>query len=131
MPGRPRRAATQPRWVAALLVVAALAMGAVGCGGGSSTTTSSASGSAAAPENVKIKGYAYDPNPVTVPVGTTVTWTNADPTEHTATASDGSFDTGTIKGNGATAKVTLDKPGTYDYICQFHQFMKGQVIVQG
>ena len=60
-----------------------------------------------------------------------MTWKNDDPTEHTATASDGSFDTGTIKGNGATAKVTLDKPGTYDYICQFHQFMKGQITVSG
>jgi plastocyanin len=78
-----------------------------------------------------VKGYAYDPETITVSVGTTVGWTNDDPTEHTATATDGSFDTGTIKGDGATAKVVLDKPGTYDYVCQFHQFMKGTVIVQG
>jgi plastocyanin len=32
---------------------------------------------------------AYAPNPVTIPVGGTVTWTNNDATTHTATASDG------------------------------------------
>lgn len=77
-----------------------------------------------------IKGYAYDPATITVSAGTTVSWTNDDPTEHTATAADGSFDTGTINGHGATARVVLDKPGTYDYMCEFHQFMRGTVIVQ-
>jgi plastocyanin len=112
-----------------LVVLAAASLAAAGCGGSSSSTTSTAA--SAASHDVVIKGYAYDPDPITVPVGTTVSWKNDDPTEHTATATDGSFDTGTIKGDGATAKVVLDKPGTYDYICQFHQFMKGQVIVQG
>jgi plastocyanin len=48
-------------------------------------------------DHVTIKGYAFHPNPITVPAGATVTWENDDSTQHTATASDGSFDTGTIR----------------------------------
>lgn len=51
-----------------------------------------------------------------------------DSASHTATAGS-DFDTGTLK-KGDTKTVTLDKPGSYSYICQFHAFMKGTVIVK-
>jgi plastocyanin len=100
-----------------------------GCGAGGFTS----SGAGAAPasnDQVTIKGYAFAPNPITVQAGSTVTWENDDSTEHTATASDGSFDTGTIQGHGATAKATVRQPGTYDYVCEFHPFMKGTITVE-
>ena len=46
---------------------------------------------------VAIADFAFDPETVTVDAGTKLTWTNDDEAPHTATADDGSFDTGTLK----------------------------------
>ena len=37
---------------------------------------------------VDIKDFTYVPDPVEIPVGATVTWTNSDTAPHTATAQD-------------------------------------------
>lgn len=63
-----------------------------------------------------------------VAAGATVTWTNNDSTAHTATASDGSWDTGNID-PGASASIVFDTPGTYTYICTYHPNMQGTIIV--
>ncbi len=79
---------------------------------------------------VTIKGFEYAPSPLTVEAGTKVTWKNDDSTGHTASATaSGGFDTGGIDA-GAAKAVTLDKPGTFDYICEFHPTMKGSVTVR-
>lgn len=78
---------------------------------------------------VAIVDFKYDPEPITVSAGTTVTWTNEDSAPHTATADDQSFDTGNL-GQGDEGEVTLDDPGEYSYFCVFHPFMKGTVIVE-
>src|ERR671915_99566 len=44
---------------------------------------------------------AYSPNPASVSGGSTLTWNNVDGTPHTATADDGSFDTGIINGGSS------------------------------
>ncbi len=54
-----------------------------------------------------------------VPAGSTVTWTNAGNARHSATADDGSFDTGLI-GSGEQASITFDTPGVYNYFCILH-----------
>lgn len=77
---------------------------------------------AAAPEPVTIEmaNFAYVPNEITVAAGTAVTWINKDSgPRHSATASDGSFDTGLFD-EGNTATVTFDTPGTYVYYCLLH-----------
>jgi plastocyanin len=82
----------------------------------------------ASSSSVEIKGFAFNPATITVPVGTTVTWTNQDAAPHTATADDKSFDTGRLD-QGKSGSVTFDKPGTYTYTCTFHPNMKGTVVV--
>lgn len=77
---------------------------------------------------VQIINLAYEPATLTVAAGTTVTWTNDDSMAHTATSSDGTFDTTTIAA-GATAKVTFDTPGTFEYVCAFHPGMRGTIVV--
>ena len=76
---------------------------------------------------IDIKDFAFGPEQVHVAVGATITWTNSDDQAHTATAS-GTFDTGSIAA-GESASVTVDEAGTFDYICGFHPFMTGQVVV--
>jgi plastocyanin len=82
----------------------------------------------AAGNAVSIQGFAFHSSAITVPVGSTITWTNQDAAPHTATAKDGSFDTGTLK-QGQAMTLTFSKVGTYAYYCQFHPFMNGTVVV--
>jgi plastocyanin len=122
-----------PLPVGAALSLLAVAAVLVGCGGGSEGTdrTSSAAGSsgqeAAA---VTIADYEYAPAKLTIPVGTTVTFSNRDSTPHTATSKrQGAFESGSID-TGKSAKVTLDETGTFAYYCLFHPFMKGTIVVE-
>lgn len=78
---------------------------------------------------VSIANFAYDPTPVTVAVGDTVTWTNNDGVPHTVTANDGTFQSGTLQ-PGQSFSFTFTAPGTIDYHCEFHANMSGQVVVQ-
>ena len=79
---------------------------------------------------VDIKNLAFTPAQITVPVGGSVTWTNDDTVPHTATAKDrAALQSGTIA-PGAQFSQTFSTPGTYDYFCEFHANMKGEIIVQ-
>lgn len=129
-------------------VLIAMAFGLSACGGGddsdtstvtepaeSSTEESDQSANAPAPsgeapraEKVEIVDFAYDPDPVTVQAGGKVTWLNQDSAPHTATAEDGSFDTGTLE-EGKLKSETFKQAGTYEYICQIHPDMHGVVEV--
>ncbi|HKP90304.1 MAG TPA: plastocyanin/azurin family copper-binding protein [Thermoleophilaceae bacterium] len=85
---------------------------------------------AASSQAVTISDFKYEPKSVTVSVGTTVNWTNDGPTAHTATADDGTFDTGNLlKGQSGSYKFT--KAGKYEYHCAPHPFMKATVTVTG
>jgi plastocyanin len=77
---------------------------------------------AAEPEAVTIEmaNFAFQPGDITVPVGTAVTWVNKDNgPRHSATAADGSFDTGLLDA-GQEATIVFDTPGTYVYYCTLH-----------
>jgi plastocyanin len=86
------------------------------------------SGEAAKAEKVEIVEFAYQPDPVVVQVGGKVTWQNEDAAPHTATADDGSFDTGTID-QGKLGSVTFKEAGTFPYFCEIHPTMHGTVEV--
>jgi plastocyanin len=84
---------------------------------------------AAASAAVTISDFQFAPASVTVKVGDTVTWSNAGPTSHSATASGGSFDTG-IFPEGESRSHTFEEAGTFSYICTPHPQMKGTVTVE-
>lgn len=127
--------------VTAAFVTLGLALGGCGSGATSSSSSASASSSATAPSSataasghvtVAVSGYAFHPAKLVVAPGTKVTFANHDQTAHTATATGSGasgFDSGTIK-PGSSATVTFHKAGTYAYICQFHAFMHGTVVVK-
>lgn len=77
---------------------------------------------------VQIENFAFTPATVTVPVGTTVTWTNHDEEPHNVTATDGSFHSPGM-GTGATYTYTFTTAGTFDYDCTIHPFMHATVVV--
>ncbi len=83
---------------------------------------------AATPGSVTIQDFSFAPSSVTVNVGESVTWNNSGPSTHTATASDGSFDTGSLS-RGESGSVTFDEAGTFSYICTPHPSMQGTVRV--
>jgi plastocyanin/sugar lactone lactonase YvrE len=76
-----------------------------------------------------IKNFAFSPATVEVPAGTVITFDNQDTTAHTATSTDGAFDSGNLN-PGESYSITLDKPGTYTYTCTYHPNMKGTIIVK-
>jgi plastocyanin len=80
---------------------------------------------------VKIDNYSFSPGTLTVPVGTTVSWTNRDETVHTVVAQDSGH---AFKSPGLDTddkfSFTFDKPGTYVYICTVHPYMTGKIVVQ-
>ncbi len=124
-------------------VLVALSLGLTACGGdsddstsgggaatGAGTTASEAapSGDAARSEKVEIVEFAYGPDPVVVAAGGKVIWQNEDAAPHTATADDGSFDTGTLE-KGKLKSETFKEAGTFPYFCEIHPTMHGTVEV--
>ncbi|MDM7934872.1 MAG: PQQ-dependent sugar dehydrogenase [Methanothrix sp.] len=81
-----------------------------------------------AEDTVEIRGFSFQPASITVPVGSAVTWINRDIAPHTVTAKDGSFSSGSIPRDGMF-KHTFDSPGRFQYFCQIHPSMIGEVIV--
>src|SRR5215813_6798595 len=80
---------------------------------------------------VKIDNFSFSPNELTIPAGTTVTWTNRDDIPHTVVSSD---DPKTFKSKVMDTdekfSFTFSKPGTYPYFCSVHPKMVSKVVVQ-
>jgi plastocyanin len=78
---------------------------------------------------VKIDNFVFGPQAITVPVGTTVTWTNSDDIPHTAVSTDGVFKSKAMDTDDKFS-YTFAKAGTYSYYCSVHPKMTGQVVVK-
>jgi plastocyanin len=133
-----------------VLLIACLALTLAACGddddenggggdGGATTTEQTETtggggggGQAGGAETVDIPSISYDPAEITVPAGTTITWTNTDDLPHTVTKDGGpgpDFDSGTIE-PGGEYEETFDAPGTIDYVCTIHPGQEGSVTVE-
>ncbi|MDO8362734.1 MAG: cupredoxin domain-containing protein [Actinomycetota bacterium] len=113
----------------ALALVAAVLLGA----GGSSALWARGEGPVAVaqtPGSVAISGFAFDAPALTVPAGTTVTWTNADAFAHSVVAHDGSFRSDSL-GTGASFSHDFGSPGEFTYLCGIHPSMAGSIVVTG
>jgi plastocyanin len=74
--------------------------------------------------------WAYEPRVLTVKIGTTVTWTNTGAVVHTVTAADRkTFDSKEIRPK-ARFSWTFPSAGTFAYICTYHPWMKGTIVVE-
>lgn len=84
------------------------------------------------PANVvdaKIDNFSFNPATITVPVGTTVRWTNRDDIPHTVVSDKEIFKSKTLDTDDQYS-YTFTKAGTYGYFCSIHPKMTGKVIVQ-
>jgi plastocyanin len=81
---------------------------------------------------IRIRENSFDPDLVTVKVGTTVVWTNEDPIAHTVTYTGTGatkFDSGNIA-KGQSFKNTFTAPGRYKYADTQRSFMEGTIVVE-
>ena len=94
------------------------------------TTTATAEATPVAASAVTIKDFKFGPPAITVPAGTTVTWTNTDIDQHTTTAQDKTFNSPPLD-SGKSFSFTFNNAGTYHYLCVIHPYMTGIVVVTG
>jgi plastocyanin len=81
------------------------------------------------PVTIEIRNFAFNPATVTIPVGSTVTWRNADSVAHTASATSGAFNSGNLS-PGQSYSHTFNEAGTFAYACLYHPYMLGTIVVQ-
>jgi plastocyanin len=73
----------------------------------------------------------FSVNVLTIPVGTTVTWTNNDEGQmHTVTDVNEAFDSGFLA-TGDSFSYTFDQAGEFEYYCLPHPWMRAKVVVEG
>ena len=88
----------------------------------------------AADGEVAIRIFSFKPSPLSIAKGTTVTWTNGDDITHTVTSGapgkrDARFE-GRLEGKGTSYRHTFTEAGTYQYYCDRHQAMTGEIVVK-
>ena len=85
----------------------------------------------AATAEVKIDNFSFTPATLTVPVGTTVTWTNRDDIPHTVvSADDPKAFKSKVMDTDEKFSYTFATAGTFTYFCSVHPKMTGTVVVK-
>src|SRR5205814_8632628 len=113
----------------ALALTAATFAGLTYAQGGSDAPLTSASPDAAT-RDVSIDNFSFSPTPITVPVGTTLTWTNRDDIPHTVVSDDQQQFKSKALDTDEKFSHTFAQPGTYSYFCSIHPKMVAKVIVE-
>jgi len=91
--------------------------------------TAATTSTATAGPVITIVGQAFGGD-TTGTVGDEVTVSNESGLSHTWTARDGTFHSGTIAAGGSFTFV-FDRPGTYEFFCEFHPAMSGTITITG
>jgi plastocyanin len=73
-------------------------------------------------------GRAFEPGQLTVKAGTTVTWVNDDDIPHIVVATGKTFRSKALDTNDKFS-FTFATPGSYEYFCSLHPYMKATVTV--
>ena len=133
------------------LILACLALGLAACGGdddgggegggdgggdnGGAADTSGGDGGSGGTQ-VSLDNVQFDPSELTVKTGETITFTNNESIAHDVHKTSGpgeDFASGPAGGmqEGDTFELTLDQPGTYEYVCDVHApGMAGTITVE-
>ena len=115
-----------------VFIASVVVAGVIGLGGiapKSKFFAASAQEKTAASAEVKIDNFSFGPVAITVPVGTTVTWTNRDDIPHTVVSTEKVFKSKVLV-TDEKFSFTFAKAGEYPYFCSIHPKMTGKVVVQ-
>ena len=141
------------KWLALILACVALGVVIAGCGGDDDDSgggdngggsqqgegggaTAEEGGGGSGGTTVTMKNIQFQPNQITVKAGDTITFRNDEAVPHDVKKDKGpgpDFESGPQGGmnEGDTFKLTLKKPGRYDYICRVHApGMSGTITVK-
>lgn len=77
---------------------------------------------------VRIEAFTFHPATVTVKPGDVIEWVNHDFVPHTATATDGTWDSGEL-GQGARYRLNVSASTIGNYYCRFHPTMVASFAV--
>jgi plastocyanin len=124
----PRRPAPQKEvrmFIQRALCLIGLSVLLASCGGGGGGSSPTSPTPTPQPQTVviQVQDDQFSPKDVTINPGDTVRWVRTGSlSSHTATANDGSFDSGTaFQQSGGTFEKTFNASGqTYEYICKTH-----------
>ena len=78
--------------------------------------------------SVTMAGARFTPATILIHAGGTVRWFNDDAMPHTVTATDRAWDSGYLAPGGSFER-RFDHPGSYSYVCVYHSWMTGTVVV--
>jgi plastocyanin len=98
------------------------------------STQSAASANTAVQQGLielEIQNFAFVPSDIKIKVGSKITWYNRDNTVHTVSSDSGGkseLNSG-ILDSGESYGHVFESPGTFNYHCNFHNGMKGKVVV--
>src|SRR5262245_12763462 len=67
-----------------------------------------------------MRGFAFTPEQIVVPLGSTVVWVNEDGAPHTATADDGQAFQSDLIARGQSFQFTATELGEFPYFCELH-----------
>ena len=81
------------------------------------------------PVQVNIDNFSFNASTLTVPAGTTVTWTNKDDVPHNIVSTDKLF-ASPVLDTGEKFSYTFAKSGTYPYYCSIHPKMTAKIVVE-
>ncbi len=79
---------------------------------------------------VKIDNFSFGPATITIPAGSTVTWTNNDDVPHVVSSDDNKMFKSKALDTDDHFSFTFTKPGTYNYYCAIHPKMTAKIVVQ-
>jgi len=83
---------------------------------------------AAGAGEVVIDNFSFSPAVASVPVGTTVVWTNRDDIPHNVVSTERRFKSPVLDTDEQFSH-RFDAPGTYAYFCSIHPKMTGRIVV--
>lgn len=79
--------------------------------------------------HVNIERFAFVPETLRIRAGDKVVFHNHDLAPHTATDTEGNWDTGELS-RDAAIELTFNQPGQVAYFCVFHPHMTGRLIIE-
>ena len=124
----------KPKWSVAVLVAISTVMILVSTASqaqhenASGKIVGTAAGTDVAPQ-VMIDNFVYNPVPLTIKVGTTVTWINHDDIPHTVDSTEGKFKSAALDTDDKF-EYRFTAAGEYPFYCRIHPKMTGKIIVQ-